>query len=189
MTPEASLRLLDLPDAIPRRWIGQLNEPQRHYHTLTHIAAMLGHVPWGEASRELIAAIWLHDIVYDPRAADNEERSAMQALADLGGSGIDATLVADLVRGTRHHEAGSGLQNLLNDLDLTILGTPAPVYADYARRIRLEYAFVWEDVYRPNRARLLRKFDARQIYRTEPFGGLEAQAHRNLAWEILELER
>jgi predicted metal-dependent HD superfamily phosphohydrolase len=184
-----SLRALDLPEEITRRWFVQLAEPQRHYHTLVHVERMLEHVLPTDASREMIAAIWLHDIVYDPRASDNEERSAQQAAHDLADSGIDIPTVAGLILGTRLHEAGTDPQNILNDLDLGIFGAPADAYDRYARQIRAEYAFVEEAAYRAGRARILRRFDEQQIYRTVTYGGLEAQAHANLKREIEGLER
>jgi predicted metal-dependent HD superfamily phosphohydrolase len=55
--------------------------PGRVYHTLDHIQAMLA---WIERLRSLASdlpaiqlAAWFHDSIYDPHAADNEERSAM----------------------------------------------------------------------------------------------------------------
>ena len=188
MTPARSLERLGLPPAIPARWRVQLGEPHRHYHTFAHVAAMLDHLADEDATPELIAAIWLHDIVYDPHASDNEARSAEQALRNLAGTPIDAREVAALIAGTQRHAPGSPVQNLLNDLDLGILGADAAGYARYAEQIRAEYAFVPLDVYAPARAKLLRAFDQRRIYQTPRFAPREAQAHRNLAHEIAALE-
>lgn len=182
-----SLERLGLPAAVTAAWIARLGERHRHYHTLSHVAHMLANLPEADAARELIAAIWLHDIVYDPRAADNEERSAEQALRDLAGTDIDGALVAALIMGTRRHEPGSDMQNLLNDLDLGIFGAPRAAYARYRDRIRREYGFVPEHVYRPNRALVLERYDATRIFRTPAFAAREAAAHANLRWEIAAL--
>lgn len=188
LTPEASLALLDLPATVTDHWRRQLDEPQRVYHDGAHIAAMLAAVPNGAATRELAAAIWLHDIVYDPRATDNEERSAEQARRDLAGSGIDAERVAALILGTKHHLADTPEQQLMNDLDLGILGAPPADYARYADAIRREYAHVPAATYRSARARLLRSFlDLPAIYRGAAFRHLEEPARANLAGEIAEL--
>ena len=62
-------------------------EPHRAYHTQAHVDAMLaGLQELGEmivhpAAVEL--AIWYHDAVYDPAAADNEARSADLLRAEL----------------------------------------------------------------------------------------------------------
>ncbi len=61
-------------------------EAGRFYHTLEHIESMLAIVEsLGEHARNLNAvklATWLHDVVYDPRAADNEEPQAPSMPSD-----------------------------------------------------------------------------------------------------------
>ncbi|MBY8820710.1 HD domain-containing protein [Sphingomonas colocasiae] len=184
MLLEESLDRLGLSHPVTSAWIAQLSEPHRHYHTLDHVTHMLAHLPDAEASREMIAAIWLHDIIYDPHAANNEEASAEQALRDLSATDIDAPLVAALIMGTKRHEAGSGAQNLLNDLDLGIFGASRAAYARYSDQIRREYGFVPDDIYRPNRALVLERFDKMRIFHTPGFTKHEADAHANLQWEI-----
>ncbi|EAN88867.1 hd phosphohydrolase family protein [Trypanosoma cruzi] len=70
--------------------VARYTEPQRHYHTMTHLEEMLGclarfqseapvaHRLPAEGARRLVVelAIFFHDAVYDPRRSDNEERSA-----------------------------------------------------------------------------------------------------------------
>ena len=191
MTPAASLAALGLPAALTDAWVAQLSEPRRAYHTLAHIEWMLADVPAGyEACRELIAAIWLHDIVYDPTRGDNEERSAEQARRDLAGSGIAADSVAALILGTAHHRAGDALQNVLNDLDLMILGGSEAEYAAYAEAIRREYAHVPDAAYRAGRPAVLRRFLERErIYQGAGLVAREEAARRNLLREIAALER
>lgn len=190
MIPAASLAALGLPAALTDAWTVQLAEPRRAYHTLAHIERMLADVPAEyETCRELIAAIWLHDIVYDPTRADNEERSAEQARRDLAGSGIDAELVAELILGTAHHRAGSALQNVLNDLDLMILGGSEAEYAAYAEAIRREYAHVPDAAYRTGRPAVLRRFlDRGRIYQGAALAAREGTARRHLLREIAALE-
>lgn len=185
MTIDESLALLGLPEAITQRWLEQLHEPHRHYHTLNHVKEMLRH--YDGSSRELIAAIWLHDIIYDPRASDNEERSADQARADLPPD-FDTDLVVRLILDSKHHKGGDPKTDAFNDLDLGIIGSSAGLYDRYAEQIRLEYAFVPDEVYRTARAGILRSFNERQIFRTTAFGHLESQAHFNLEREITRLE-
>ncbi len=185
MTPEESLTLLDLPAATTRRWVEQLCEPHRHYHTLDHVTALLGGYDGGRPG--FVAAIWLHDIVYDPKASDNEARSAEQARADLPSS-AETDLAVRLILDTRRHIGGDPLTDAFNDLDLGIIGAGAAAYDRYAAQIRLEYAFVPEAAYRPARASILRAFDAGPIFKTAAFRPLEAQAHSNLKREIERLE-
>ena len=188
MTSDQSLLLLGLALATTRRWLARLNEPQRHYHTRAHVEAMLANLPPADATREMIAAIWLHDIVYDPKASDNEEMSAKVAQQDLAGSDIAIASVVELILGTKRHEPGSEAQNLLNDLDLGILGAPPPAYARYAHQIRLEYTHVPTPQYHAGRATVLRALDQKQIFQTERFAHLEERAHKNLRSEIARLQ-
>ncbi|SFR83604.1 hypothetical protein [Sphingomonas jatrophae] len=199
MTPAESLQLLALPTTTTDRWLEQLAEPQRHYHTLEHVTAMLAHVDkvsseWNQPNaiaplhqREFVAAIWLHDIVYDPRSSDNEERSAEQALHDLAGSGLHADTVAALIMATKRHDAATELEKALIDLDLGILSAAPAAYDRYARQIRMEYDFVPYDTYRAARIKILDGFDRRVIFRTASFTPLEAQAHENLRREMQHL--
>jgi predicted metal-dependent HD superfamily phosphohydrolase len=183
-TPE----YLGIGHAIYENWRAALSETHRRYHTITHIETMLSQMPEARASRELVAAIWLHDIVYAPKAKDNEQKSAARALTDLHGTAIDRQAVHSLILGTKHHEGGSDTQNILNDLDLAILGAPPAAYAQYTQQIREEYRHVPKILYKPARAAIMRQFNARQIFKTDYFQPLEAQAHANLTWEIKTLE-
>ena len=72
--------LLPDPDHTWQQLATHYSEHHRHYHTLDHIAACLG---WLDHYRHLAEdplclelALWAHDVIYDPRAADNEARSA-----------------------------------------------------------------------------------------------------------------
>lgn len=136
---------------------------------------------------EVHAAIWLHDIVYDPQAHDNEERSAEQALHDLAGSSIDAREVARIILDTKRHEGGDPMLDMFCDMDLGILSAGPAHYDAYAAQIRAEYAHVEDHAYRIGRADILRRFNQRRIYKTTAFAGREHLAHANLEREIASL--
>lgn len=193
MTRDESPARLALPRAITNRWQTQLAEPHRRYHTQAHIDAMPDHVDAGAPPpdwwRVRLAIVWLHDIVYDPARADNEERSADQAAVDLAGTGIDVDVVRDVILSTRRHDATSEIGRHIGDLDLMILGAPRAEYDRYAARIRSEYAHVEEDAWRAGRPAVLRRFLARPaIFRLQYFVALEAPARANLTREIAALE-
>lgn len=123
------------------------SHPDRHYHTLEHIANMLdaleGICP--AAGTVLSLAAWFHDAVYDSRARDNEERSAELARSVLPGLGVSAAVVAEVVRLillTKCHQvaATDGPGCALIDADLAILGATSDEYDRYAAAIRREYA-------------------------------------------------
>jgi predicted metal-dependent HD superfamily phosphohydrolase len=172
--------------------------PARAYHSLEHIAACLSVFdrfrPHAVQADFVEFAIWMHDCVYDPKAKDNEARSAeaaVELLRSLGAGFRHAEAVTQLIMATRHGAADlTGDEALIADIDLSILGSDAAAYLRYARNIRTEYSFVPEEAFRAGRAAILRAFVARdRIYFTEPLRlCYESGARANLATEIAMLE-
>jgi predicted metal-dependent HD superfamily phosphohydrolase len=172
-------------------------EPHRAYHTGEHIARTLTLLDGvrGRLHRpdEAELAVWLHDLVYDPRAADNEARSADLAVGWLAEGGADPARgehVRALILATRHaapptdHDA-----RYVVDADLSILGAPPADFDRYEIQVREEYRFRSEAEWRAGRARLLRGFlDHPQLFLTGEFAVFEASARANLARSIRRLE-
>ena len=182
------------PGGLHERLLAAWSEPQRHYHTLQHLAECLD---LAEELRqemahpaEVVLALWFHDAVYDVRAHDNEARSAQwaaQALRDTGVSAEARERVDGLIMATCHGAAdappASPDSAVLLDIDLAILGAPEPRFAEYEAQIRAEYAWVPPDVFTVKRREVLRSFLERErIYATDTMHlRFEAQARRNLA--------
>ena len=173
------------------------SEPHRCYHNLAHIEDCLGEfdranqLATDPAAVEL--AVWFHDAIYDPRAADNEERSAelaMDWLRDVHASDVLTGSVGRLVLATKSHDASlHDDAPLLVDVDLSILGRPSEQFWEYERQIREEYAWVEKTVFAAKRAEILDRFLARErIYQTELFfQRMEAQARANLRASVQRL--
>jgi predicted metal-dependent HD superfamily phosphohydrolase len=171
--------------------------PERHYHTLDHVRDVLDTAAalWGAGEPPaLTLAAWLHDVIYDTRGADNEERSADHARALLRTLGLPEALLdeaARLILLTKGHrtEAGDRAGQVLLDADLSILGADEPAYDRYAAAIRREYAWVPEERYRAGRAAVLEDFLRRpRIYYTDAMHArAEAAARRNLTREVAAL--
>jgi predicted metal-dependent HD superfamily phosphohydrolase len=174
-------------------------EPHRGYHTLDHIADCLRQfddvrhmVPRDADAIE--AAIWFHDVIYDPRGSDNEGASAAYATAALGRLGADELFreeVSRLIGLTRHAELPTDLAGqLMVDIDLSSLGASATVFEQNGQNIRQEFAHVDDAAYRKARAAILRRFSARpRIYLTDAFfGRFEEAARANLRRAIGALE-
>jgi len=176
-----------------RRW----REPHRSYHGLEHLADCLARLDEAMVTgkeRDLAeAALWYHDIVYQPGSADNETRSAELARAALLEGGLTKDIadeVARLVRATDHTEVPEdALAALVCDVDLSILGRPAEEFAAYERRIREEYRHLPDFLYRSGRSAVLTRLLARDpLFLTLSFRNrYEAAAQRNLARSLQAL--
>lgn len=179
-------------DALPQL-LAAHSRPDRHYHGLQHIAECL---QWLEQLRplvtrpaELALALCFHDAIYDPRAKDNELRSAewAQAVLQSAGATHDAMQrVHALIMATCHFQpAQAQLPEdgaWMLDIDLSILGASAARFAQYQAQIEAEYAWVPAADYALRRQAVLRSFLQRPaIYRTTTMRArLEAQARHNL---------
>jgi predicted metal-dependent HD superfamily phosphohydrolase len=174
-------------------------EPQRHYHNQQHIAECLAEFDLARhLAKQSVAvdlALWFHDAVYDPKAGDNEERSAELArrcLGDCGMAGLFIEAVSRLVMATKHHEVGTDVDaGLIVDVDLSILGRDEKRFLEYEEQIHLEYAWVPKAVFIAKRLEVLRGFVARErIFSTEWFHNrYERQARLNLAASINRLRQ
>jgi predicted metal-dependent HD superfamily phosphohydrolase len=174
-------------------------EPHRRYHKRRHIESCLDLLDdWpglsADERRRLEWAIWWHDAVYDPRASDNEARSAELAcreLPALGASTEDVEEVARLIRLTAGHSVPEGdrLGAILVSIDLSILAARPADYDAYAEAVRQEYAHVPDAQWTSGRAAVLQRFlDAPVIFPDPEFrAAWEAQARANLAREIASL--
>lgn len=174
--------------------------PRRHYHNLEHLAEMFRVVarltPDTDDPGAVQLAVWFHDVVYDPRAEDNEPRSAevlVELLRQLGVPPATVERVGRLVRATAHLSSADPPADrdtaALLDADLAILGADEERYRRYAADVREEYAFVPDEEYRKGRAAVLRTFLARpRIFHTRGlFDEAETRARANLAAELAEL--
>ncbi|WP_328311385.1 hypothetical protein OG432_14670 [Streptomyces sp. NBC_00442] len=188
------------PDPAPygENLLARWAEPQRRYHTTTHLTAVLDHIDVLERyahDPDLVRlAAWFHDAVYLPDRSENEERSARLAERALPEAGLtpEATAeVARLVRLTVTHAPDEGDTNgaVLCDADLAILAASPQAYAAYAASVREEYAFVPDEAFRSGRAAVLRQLlDLPRLFRT-PHGEREWQgpAQGNLRAELARL--
>ncbi|SMQ17161.1 Predicted metal-dependent phosphohydrolase, HD superfamily [Streptomyces sp. Ag82_O1-12] len=178
-------------DALLTRW----QEPQRRYHTVEHLAAVLDRVDelerYARDPDVVRLAAWFHDAVYLPDRSENEERSARlaeRALAEAGVPDAKTAEVARLVRLTVTHDPADDDPDgqVLCDADLAILASPPSAYAAYTTAVREEYHFVPSHAFREGRAAILRQLlDLPRLFRT-PHGASEweATARYNLTAEL-----
>jgi len=171
-------------------------ESGRDYHDWTHSEALLRlRSELEDRLANPTAVLWailFHDAVYDPRATDNEERSARLLEAADAPELKDATRAraARLIRVTTAHAIPDGLPAdeaadaaLFLDIDLSILGAPPALFDAYEVGIRREYAHVPDDAFRTGRAAILKRFADRARLYLSDWGRdrFEEAARRNIA--------
>ena len=166
----------------------------RYYHNLDHINYMMSKAleiqyliqDWDA----FVFSIYYHDIVYDTKRKDNEEKSAiLGALAAVNtGLGKEASeLVRRQIIATKKHEWSENADtNYLTDIDLLILGEDWETYQNYTVNIRKEYSRYLDFMYKMGRKKVLKHFlKMDRIYKTDYFyEKYEANARQNLRKEL-----
>ncbi|TGO05778.1 DUF4031 domain-containing protein [Serinibacter arcticus] len=194
--------------AVGEDLLARWGEKGRLHHGRTHLREVLDSVDLlaadgvtPEQSRRAWLAAWFHDAVHSsgrrhdgplPRGVTDEQASADLARHAL--TGRVATEVRDdvvrlvLLTATHRPEAGDAVGALLCDADLAVLGQSPARYADYAAAIRVEYAHVPTDVFRPARAAVLEQLLGGPLFHTTAGRRRwEDQARTNLSAEITAL--
>mmetsp|Transcript_98778 Transcript_98778/g.174292 ORF Transcript_98778/g.174292 Transcript_98778/m.174292 type:complete len:486 (+) Transcript_98778:59-1516(+) len=143
------------------------SEPQRAYHTLSHLSELFGYV---EEHKDKIAdmtamvlAIFFHDAIYNARAGSpkNEMDSAnvfdkfgQEAIPDGDPPGLaKGELIAKvrkwIVQTATHKvsESDDSDCKAFMDFDMAVLGRPWEKYLEYSKQIRQEYIHVPEAVF------------------------------------------
>ncbi len=176
--------------------LGRWDEPHRHYHDRRHLAECLLRFDAVRAAAvhpaEVELALWYHDAVLDPRAADNEARSAELAAADMAAAGVPPDAIARIraaILATRHVvDPPAGDAALTVDIDLGILAAPPERFDAYERDVRAEYAWVPSMIFRHKRRGILKAFlDRPRIYTSGAFDADEPRARANLARSVARL--
>ncbi len=202
------LQTFDINQAAIEKTFTQIAEaystPNRYYHNLKHIHHVLEVIQTLESQTEDLEtetvqlAAWFHDIVYDSKAKDNEEKSAEYADEVLSSLSIPSHVinnVKSLILTTKNHQPLKGVKRsstvasrhsqILLDADLAILSSNPEEYKNYAHAIRQEYIWVPEVEYIAARKQILENFLQREnIYFTE----LMQQTKEKIARTNLESE-
>jgi predicted metal-dependent HD superfamily phosphohydrolase len=187
---------LVLPTEVERTLAAAYAEPQRAYHTGTHIHEVLhwfdevyDQVGW-RGPEDVYLAVVFHDAVYDPTRHDNEARSA--ELAQRFGQASAETTRLILLTAQHGKLDPAGIDHdaaHFLDADTAILGASAAVFDDYDAAIRVEYQHVPDDAYRAGRGAFLKSMLERErIYFAEFFHAqLDRRARDNLARALARL--
>lgn len=107
------------------------SENHRYYHNKSHLVFCLQQLdsaaPFIDDADTVEMAVWFHDIVFDPMARDNEQRSA--ALFEIAGKADFAVRflrsVSEIIIATKHNHAPDQESTAyMLDIDLSSMGLP-----------------------------------------------------------------
>lgn len=182
-----SFDLLGISAELRIKLIERMTEPHRVYHTVKHVKDLLAHYDGSDPN--IVAAAWYHDIVYDPRASDNEERSEQVMREELADNQrVDIEQVSIMILDTKTHKPQNEQSALFSDLDMSILAADPESYKAYSLSIRHEYKHVGQSAFAEGRRAFLESVLSKdRIFFTDDFSHLEAQARVNLTNELAEV--
>lgn len=140
------------------------DEPHRFYHNWNHISNMFYKaMEYNWLSDELGIAILFHDIIYDPKRKDNEEKSCETLSACMHDYVVMVSDINEAIMATKTHiinPNSSVLISYLCDLDMEIVYSPLHEFIEYEKQISKEYQFVNYDEYRRKRIEFLESVNA-----------------------------
>lgn len=175
------------------------SEPHRVYHTLEHVrdCLLLYHktMHLTEYPIAIEVAAWFHDFVYDPLADDNQKKSAERCLEWLKMGPEDLALwdeVQGLILATGHREAPeTNDQQIIADIDLSILGAESGIYWSYAEDVREECEAIPDERYIQRRIEMLKGLLARDTVYWNPIfvDAFGLFAEENILAELEQLQR
>jgi len=174
-------------------------EPERFYHNVKHIYYFLKTL---DEHKRLIVnydtlcmAAWFHDVIYNSKREDNEEKSASYAgvkLNFLGLNDYSINRIKQLILSTKNHKPYKQDYDdfLFADSDLRILGEDYETYSAYTEAIRKEYAHINKMFYVYHRKKLLNEFlQRKEIYHTSHFkDNFQERAKENMRKELSALK-
>lgn len=169
------------------------SHPERAYHNDSHINDCLKKIEMigdfiDPCMKDIISlALIYHDCIYDSKRKDNEELSAQKAFMDLTFLGFQekyAEMVYDLILLTNHKKKSYDINDqIIMDIDMSILGEPEDVFLEYEKNIRKEYSFIRAEEYVAGRTQFLNGLLSKDsIFQTDFFNdryGKQAFANIN----------
>jgi predicted metal-dependent HD superfamily phosphohydrolase len=171
--------------------------PPRAYHNLQHVSDcfVLFDKVNNESNHAIELAVWYHDAIYQPLSSTNEKDSADLMCSEAARLGIDQRLIDDakrLILITAHHQdATASDEQMLADIDCSILAADPDQYTNYANAIRTEYSEVDTAQFCSGRLDFLLGLMSRdQIFHTQwaLSCNYESRARANIAMEADHLK-
>jgi predicted metal-dependent HD superfamily phosphohydrolase len=170
------------------------SEPHRVYHDRQHLAHCLEQLDLADGlinrPEAVEMAIWFHDIINEPSASENEQRSA-DYFRDLAGGQADRGFIetiARLILVTTHRGEPTELdQQFICDIDLASFGCPWECFMRDSTAVKAEFIGTEEEYYRGKKAFLKAMLARQKIFLTDFFNERYEQQARENIQRLLEL--
>lgn len=139
-------------------------------------------------------SIWFHDVIYDARASDNEEKSA-RYFVKVCGNDIDERFrskVHDLIIVTIHKELPlTSDEKFMVDIDLSSFGLPWDKFLKDSEAVREEFRHLNDEEFYPTQKQFLESLISRKYFCfTEFFRERhEKRARQNITRYLDQLEQ
>jgi len=136
--------------------IARYNESHRFYHNIEHLSTVLKQIDFAKGNIGISAycinvielALWYHDAIYDPKANDNEEKSADLFIKDARQMRINENVIINvsrLILVTKNHFLAKSLdEQIIADCDLSPLGHNKEYFENSNKNLLKEYPDVPE---------------------------------------------
>ena len=172
--------------------ISAYSEPQRFYHKKNHLIQLFQELDSCDSvSNEILWAAWYHDVIYQPGAKNNEQKSTETAtisLVNLGVNKININKIIALILATKNHqgEAADDDTRIFLDADMSILGSEEGAYLEYCDAVRKEHSAVPGFLFKRGRAKFLNSVLVQENIFCSPFfkDKYEEIARKNIKCEL-----
>jgi predicted metal-dependent HD superfamily phosphohydrolase len=164
-------------------------ESHRYYHTPEHIRHCLRQFDAVSGALEdpdaIEMSLWFHDVIYDPRARDNERKSA-ELFVERARNCFDVAFcekVFRLILVTTHKSLPVALdEQYMVDIDLSSFGQPWIDFKRDSDAVRKEYSHMSDKAFFDGQVRFLQSLlDRPNFYATGYFrDNFEHSARRNI---------
>ena len=168
----------------------------KYYHNLNHIYSFIDlYEKYNnlieKEKNEFLISIFFHDIIYIPSRNDNEKQSIKifnEFYEEAHPKSLNKEKIIKLITETENHLMNKEYENDINlflDMDMQIIAQEN--WEDYENKIRKEYCFVENNIYKQKRKEFLEGLEKKEkIFRTKTFYDEYEKAARNNIRNIIQ---
>lgn len=125
------------------------NESHRSYHTQNHLLDLIEQIndyklklDQKQYEKLMLCAIF-HDIVYDPKRSDNEEKSAEFFINACTEKNSDVLEIKQMILDTKTHESTTELSEIFNFFDMSVVQSDYQKLLEWEKGIKDEFEPVY----------------------------------------------